>query len=369
MIWFYLILLVAGIFIYKTINEIKNENQTLDSELENYKKEVGIQYKQKAYLWNKQQECAKEFNELANNYLGMKDKAIDYEKKYSKEIYLQNYEQEYKLWSDFAGEENNGDIGKKRRSIKWRKLNHTKKIMKEMKERYAEIKLNKEITENDLEYVRSKSYFTILWNVLKNLALIILVVCIVWAEIQNSPLLFILILVFGVTLIIACVMLDEFDIGIVFILPVIIGIITLGYMVISVVINIGYILSCFIMMYLEFALFIGIVWTFYLYKRELENEKGRIENRIQLAKKKITEWENGSIEEDIEKLSNLIKGIDDAFDSVESDKKDGNYAVAYWDFLFLGTCFLVGMDNGLNSTFVNDCIEQMENLESAEWRS
>ena len=41
MIWFYLILLVVGIFIYRNIKEIKKENQTLDSELENCKKEVG----------------------------------------------------------------------------------------------------------------------------------------------------------------------------------------------------------------------------------------------------------------------------------------------------------------------------------------
>ena len=62
LIWFYLILLVVGIFIYRNINEIKKENQTLDSELENYKKEVGGYYRQNTYLWDEQQRCVKKFN-------------------------------------------------------------------------------------------------------------------------------------------------------------------------------------------------------------------------------------------------------------------------------------------------------------------
>ena len=73
-------------------------------------------------------------------------------------------------------------------------------------------------------------------------------------------------------------------------------------------------------------------------------------------------------EEDIEKLGDLVKYLYAVFDSIELDKNEGNYAVAYWDFLFLGTSFLLGMENGLNSTFVNQCIEQIDKLENIEWR-
>lgn len=370
LIWFYLILLVVGIFIYKSANEIKKENQTLDSELENYKKEVGIQYRQKADLWNEQQGYVKEFNELAKNYLKMKKDAIDYEKMHSKEIYEQNYEKEYNQWKEFAGKKNDGDIGKKRKFIKFvrRKLNHTKKLMKEMSERYSEVKLEKEITENDLKYMHSNAYFTILWDVLKKWALIILIVCVIWVEIQNNPLFFVLLLALVVVLIISCIISDKFDIEIVFILPAILGIVTLGYMIISLVLNIGYICICFIMIYFRFVLFIGLVWGLYLYKENLESEREQIKKRIQLAQKKLIEWERGSIEEDIEKLGDLVKYLYAVFDSIELDKNEGNYAVAYWDFLFLGTSFLLGMENGLNSTFVNQCIEQIDKLENIEWR-
>ena len=192
MIWFYLILLVVGIFIYRSIKEIKKENQTLDSELENCKKEVGIQYRQRAYLWNEQQECADEFNKLANEYLKMKDKAIAYEKVYSKEVHTQHYKDEYDLCSKFLGSESDEIIGKQRKCLILRKLNHTKKLMKEMSERYAEINLKKEMTEKDLEYSHSKNYFTILGEILKKWALVIFIVCIIGAEILNNPLVILL---------------------------------------------------------------------------------------------------------------------------------------------------------------------------------
>ena len=142
----------------------------------------------------------------------------------------------------------------------------------------------------------------------------------------------------------------------------------MGYMIISLVLNIGYICICFIMIYFRFVLFIGLVWGLYLYKENLESEREQIKKRIQLAQKKLIEWERGSIEEDIEKLGDLVKYLYAVFDSIELDKNEGNYAVAYWDFLFLGTSFLLGMENGLNSTFVNQCIEQIDKLENIEWR-
>ena len=121
LIWFYLILLVVGIFIYRSIKEIKKENQTLDSELENYKKEVGFHYRQNTYLWDEQQRFVKEFNKLADKYLEMKKDAINYEKMHSEDIYKQNYEKEYNQWKAFAGEKGGdiGKIGKERKFIKF----------------------------------------------------------------------------------------------------------------------------------------------------------------------------------------------------------------------------------------------------------
>ena len=370
-IWFYLILLVVGIFIYRNIKEIKKENQTLDSELENCKKEVGIQYRQNTYLWDEQQRCVKEFNKLADKYLKMKKDAINYEKMYSKEIYKQNYEEEYKLWNDFAREKG-GDIGKERKSIKFRKLSHTKKIMKEMSERYAGIKLRKEMTEDDLEYFHSKSYFVILKDVLKKCALAIFIVCIIGVEIITNPFVIVLWIAFGVIKFLENALYENFVIsivtGIISIVTKIIGIIALGYTIISLFFNIGSTLIYFCMIYFEFAIFIGAIWALHLYKEEVKSEQERIETRIQLAKKKINEWKQGSIEGYIEKLGELVKYLRETFDSIDADKKENNCAVAYWDFLFLGTSFLLGMENGLNSIFVDQCMEQLDKLGDVDWR-
>ncbi len=374
MIWFYLILLVVGIFIYRNINEIKKENQTLDSELENYKKEVGGYYRQNTYLWDEQQRCVKKFNELADKYLGMKKDAINYEKMHSRDIYKNNYEKEYNQWKAFAGEKG-GDIGKERKFIKFRKLSHTKKLMKEMSERYTEIKLRKEMTENDLEYSHSKSYFAILKDVLKKCALVIFIICIMGVEIITNPLVIVLWIAFGITEFLKNALYENFVIsivtGIISIVTKITGIIALGYTIISLFFNIGSILIYFCMIYFEFAIFIGAIWALHLYKEEVQSEQERIETRIQLAKKKITDWEQGSIEEYIEKLGYLVEYLRDVFVSVEADKKENKEntcVVAYWDFLFLGSSFLLGMENGLSSTFVNQCMEQIDKLEDADWR-
>ena len=374
MIWFYLILLVVGIFIYRNINEIKKENQTLDSELENYKKEVGGYYRQNTYLWDEQQRCVKKFNEVADKYLGMKKDAINYEKMHSRDIYKNNYEKEYNQWKAFAGEKG-GDIGKERKFIKFRKLSHTKKLMKEMSERYTEIKLRKEMTENDLEYSHSKSYFAILKDVLKKCALVIFIICIMGVEIITNPLVIVLWIAFGITEFLKNALYENFVIsivtGIISIVTKITGIIALGYTIISLFFNIGSILIYFCMIYFEFAIFIGAIWALHLYKEEVQSEQERIETRIQLAKKKITDWEQGSIEEYIEKLGYLVEYLRDVFVSVEADKKENKEntcVVAYWDFLFLGSSFLLGMENGLGSTFVNQCMEQIDKLEDADWR-
>ena len=374
MIWFYLILLVVGIFIYRNINEIKKENQTLDSELENYKKEVGGYYRQNTYLWDEQQRCVKKFNELADKYLGMKKDAINYEKMHSRDIYKNNYEKEYNQWKAFAGEKG-GDIGKERKFIKFRKLSHTKKLMKEMSERYTEIKLRKEMTENDLEYSHSKSYFAILKDVLKKCALVIFIICIMGVEIITNPLVIVLWIAFGITEFLKNALYENFVIsivtGIISIVTKITGIIALGYIIISLFFNIGSILIYFCMIYFEFAIFIGAIWALHLYKEEVQSEQERIETRIQLAKKKITDWEQGSIEDYIEKLGYLVEYLRDVFVSVEADKKENKEntcVVAYWDFLFLGSSFLLGMENGLSSTFVNQCMEQIDKLEDADWR-
>jgi hypothetical protein len=367
-------LLVVGIFIYRNINEIKKENQTLDSELENYKKEVGGYYRQNTYLWDEQQRCVKKFNELADKYLGMKKDAINYEKMHSRDIYKNNYEKEYNQWKAFAGEKG-GDIGKERKFIKFRKLSHTKKLMKEMSERYTEIKLRKEMTENDLEYSHSKSYFAILKDVLKKCALVIFIICIMGVEIITNPLVIVLWIAFGITEFLKNALYENFVIsivtGIISIVTKITGIIALGYTIISLFFNIGSILIYFCMIYFEFAIFIGAIWALHLYKEEVQSEQERIETRIQLAKKKITDWEQGSIEEYIEKLGYLVEYLRDVFVSVEADKKENKEntcVVAYWDFLFLGSSFLLGMENGLSSTFVNQCMEQIDKLEDADWR-
>lgn len=290
MIWFYLILLVVGIFIYRNINEIKKENQTLDSELENYKKEVGGYYRQNTYLWDEQQRCVKKFNELADKYLGMKKDAINYEKMHSRDIYKNNYEKEYNQWKAFAGEKG-GDIGKERKFIKFRKLSHTKKLMKEMSERYTEIKLRKEMTENDLEYSHSKSYFAILKDVLKKCALVIFIICIMGVEIITNPLVIVLWIAFGITEFLKNALYENFVIsivtGIISIVTKITGIIALGYTIISLFFNIGSILIYFCMIYFEFAIFIGAIWALHLYKEEVQSEQERIETRIQLAKKRL----------------------------------------------------------------------------------
>lgn len=159
--------------------------------------------------------------------------------------------------------------------------------------------------------------------------------------------------------------------GIISIVTKITGIIALGYTIISLFFNIGSILIYFCMIYFEFAIFIGAIWALHLYKEEVQSEQERIETRIQLAKKKITDWEQGSIEEYIEKLGYLVEYLRDVFVSVEADKKENKEntcVVAYWDFLFLGSSFLLGMENGLSSTFVNQCMEQIDKLEDADWR-
>ena len=280
LIWFYLILLVVGIFIYRSIKEIKKENQTLDSELENYKKEVGLHYRQNTYLWDEQQRFVKEFNKLADKYLEMKKDAINYEKMHSEDIYKQNYEKEYNQWKAFAGEKGGdiGKIGKERKFIKFiRKPSHTKKLMKEMSERYAEIKLRKEMTENDLEYFHSKSYFAILKDVLKKCALVIFIICIIGVEIITNPLVIVLWIAFGITEFLKNTLYENFVIsivtGIISIVTKIIGIIALGYTIVSLFFNIGSILIYFCMIYFEFAIFIGAIWALHLYKEEVQSEQ------------------------------------------------------------------------------------------------
>ena len=373
MIWFYLILLVVGIFIYRNIKEIKKENQTLDSELENCKKEVGIQYRQRAYLWNEQQECADEFNKLANEYLKMKDKAIAYEKTYSKKIHdQQHYKDEYDLCSSFLGEKKESIeiIGKIQKYLILRKLNHTKKLMKEMSGKYAEIKLRKEMTENDLEYSHSKSYFTILKDVLKKWALVILIVCIIGVEILNNPSVILLWIALIATAILAWIIFENSDFGIILMVPVIIGIIALGYTVISLLLNIVNILIYFSMIYFEFAIFSGAIWALHLYKGEVQSEQDRIEKQIKRAKDKIIDWKGGDIEGDIDNLDRLIQIMNDIFVQIKSYKEKNRFVEAYWDFLFLGSCFLVGLRVGLNKDFVNSCYGQISDIQKKrkEWR-
>lgn len=373
MIWFYLILLVVGIFIYRNIKEIKKENQTLDSELENCKKEVGIQYRQRAYLWNEQQEYADEFNKLANEYLKMKDKAIAYEKTYSKKIHdQQHYKDEYDLCSSFLGEKKESIeiIGKIQKYLILRKLNHTKKLMKEMSGKYAEIKLRKEMTENDLEYSHSKSYFTILKDVLKKWALVILIVCIIGVEILNNPSVILLWIALIATAILAWIIFENSDFGIILMVPVIIGIIALGYTVISLLLNIVNILIYFSMIYFEFAIFIGAIWALHLYKGEVQSEQDRIEKQIKRAKDKIIDWKGGDIEGDIDNLDRLIQIMNDIFVQIKSYKEKNRFVEAYWDFLFLGSCFLVGLRVGLNKDFVNSCYGQISDIQKKrkEWR-
>ena len=370
LIWFYLILLVVGIFIYKSANEIKKENQTLDSELENYKKEVGIQYRQKADLWNEQQGYVKEFNELANNYLEMKKDAIDYEKKYSKTIYdpsdehCKHYKDEYDLCSKFLGKESDEIIGKQRKHLILRKLNHTKKLMNEMSQRYAEINLKKEMTEKDLEYLHSKTYFAILWEVLKKCALIIFIVCIIGVEILNNPSVILLWIALIVTAVLAWLVFENFDFGIILIVPVIIALIALGYTVITLLFNVISILTYFCMIYFKFAIFIGVILALHLYKKEVKSEQGKIEKQIERAKVKLNEWKKEDIEGDIDNLDRLIQNIKEIFRQIERNKKNNKIVIAYWDFLFLGSCFLVGKRSSLDKDFVNSCDDQIQEIQS-----
>lgn len=369
MIWFYLILLVVGIFIYRSIKEIKKENQTLDSELENCKKEVGIQYRQRAYLWNEQQECADEFNKLANEYLKMKDKAIAYEKVYSKEVHTQHYKDEYDLCSKFLGSESDEIIGKQRKCLILRKLNHTKKLMKEMSERYAEINLKKEMTEKDLEYSHSKNYFTILGEILKKWALVIFIVCIIGAEILNNPLVILLWIALIVSAVLAWIIIENFDFEIILVVPAIIGIIALGYTVISLLLNIENILIYFSMIYFEFAIFIGVIWALHLYKGEVQSEQERIRKQIKRANEKINDWKRGDIEGDIDKLDRLIQHMNIIFGQIERNKENNKAVEAYWDFLFLGSCFLVGLRNSLDREFIDSCYGQIVDIQKKrkEW--
>ena len=370
MIWFYLILLVVGIFIDRSIKEMKKENQTLDSELENCKKEVGIQYRQRAYLWNEQQECADEFNKLANEYLKMKDKAIAYEKIYSKKVHNhKHYKDEYDLCSKFLGSESDEIIGKQRKCLILRKLNHTKKLMKEMSERYAEINLKKEMTEKDLEYSHSKNYFTILGEILKKWALVIFIVCIIGAEILNNPLVILLWIALIVSAVLTWIIIEKFDFEIILIVPVIIGIIALGYTVISLLLNIGNILIYFSMIYFEFAIFIGAIWALHLYKGEVQSEQERIKKQIKRASEKINDWKRGDIEGDIDKLDRLIYHMNSIFKQIERNKENNKAVEAYWDFLFLGSCFLVGLRNSLDKEFINSCYGQIDNIQKKrkEW--
>ena len=369
MIWFYLILLVVGIFIYRSIKEIKKENQTLDSELENCKKEVGIQYRQRAYLWNEQQECADEFNKLANEYLKMKDKAIAYEKVYSKEVHTQHYKDEYDVCSKFLGSESDEIIGKQRKCLILRKLNHTKKLMKEMSERYAEINLKKEMTEKDLEYSHSKNYFTILGEILKKWALVIFIVCIIGAEILNNPLVILLWIALIVSAVLAWIIIENFDFEIILVVPAIIGIIALGYTVISLLLNIENILIYFSMIYFEFAIFIGVIWALHLYKGEVQSEQERIRKQIKRANEKINDWKRGDIEGDIDKLDRLIQHMNIIFGQIERNKENNKAVEAYWDFLFLGSCFLVGLRNSLDREFIDSCYGQIVDIQKKrkEW--
>lgn len=372
MIWFYLILLVVGIFIYRSIKEIKKENQTLDSELENCKKEVGIQYRQRAYLWNEQQECVKKFNKLADTYLEMKDKAIAYEKRYSKTIHDQkHYKDEYDLCKSFLGDEKESIeiIGKIQKHLMLRKLNHTKRLMKEMSGKYAEIKLRKEMTENDLEYSHSKSYKTILKDVLKKCALVIFLICIVGAEIISNPWIIVLWIALGITAPLTTVLYEKFNFGIISTVPAIIGIIALGYTVISLLFNVGNILIYFCMIYFEFAIFIGAIWALHLYKGEVQCEQERIKKQIKRANVKINDWKSGDIEGDIDNLDRLIQNMNIIFGQIERNKEKNKTVEAYWDFLFLGSCFLIGLRNSLNQEFIKSCYGQIDNIQKKrkEW--
>ena len=330
---------------------------------------MGIQYRQRAYLWNEQQECADEFNKLANEYLKMKDKAIAYEKVYSKEVHTQHYKDEYDLCSKFLGSESDEIIGKQRKCLILRKLNHTKKLMKEMSERYAEINLKKEMTEKDLEYSHSKNYFTILGEILKKWALVIFIVCIIGAEILNNPLVILLWIALIVSAVLAWIIIENFDFEIILVVPAIIGIIALGYTVISLLLNIENILIYFSMIYFEFAIFIGVIWALHLYKGEVQSEQERIRKQIKRANEKINDWKRGDIEGDIDKLDRLIQHMNIIFGQIERNKENNKTVEAYWDFLFLGSCFLVGLRNSLDREFIDSCYGQIVDIQKKrkEW--
>ena len=123
------------------------------------------------------------------------------------------------------------------------------------------------------------------------------------------------------------------------------------------------------MIYFEFAIFIGVIWALHLYKGEVQSEQERIRKQIKRANEKINDWKRGDIEGDIDKLDRLIQHMNIIFGQIERNKENNKAVEAYWDFLFLGSCFLVGLRNSLDREFIDSCYGKIVDIQKKrkEW--
>lgn len=372
-----IVFLIHIISMYIECRKIKIDNVELNMNLQELRKIREEQYKNNIDIYKGFRKYVDKFNELARDYLQLKNNILNLEKKYYKEIFSDQYcyKKEYEIYKSYK---------KNDRKIRLPKKKHPyiKSLYKKFNKEFSESILKDESIDLEFFYKKSDGYAIILQDTLKKCAWIIGMVVSVYVVLKNDPRLLILFLILLTVFVISFIIEDQLNVEGIFIIPIILSIIFAGHFMIVLVINIRQVLLCFLIFYGATGIGVAFCWAFQIYDKQLKEEHIRIERCIKNVKNKINEWNNTDQESDLESLANFVNGINDSLDEIKdiininckkkNAKEIRKYVETYWDCLFLGECFYGTLNSEnctLNTVSIKNDLEIMNKLANAEWRN
>lgn len=374
--------------IYKKGNTLKQENSEYVSNLQELQEKRKKQYEKGRDIQCRLGKAVEDFNTQSDRLFNLRSAVCKFEKEHYKDIIQdKNYEKKLGLYKVICENGVSKENKSKRRFKSRRKQYLAKNVNKCLKKQRKKSVFIPENIEQDFIYKESESRGEIMFDTLMRWTAIIFGGCAVIITLVSNPLILLFILVFIIACGICWALDEAFSLDIAIILPIIAGVLTIGSFIITLVANLGLILSGFAVVYFSAGLWGIIYYSFFLYNKSVLKERNRIKLRIKNAETKINEWEKGDRCSDVQELEYLVEVIQENLDGVnlsfskyeQTTTKDSNSVTedssmeemveGYWDWLVLGNGFLNGLngsDNGLNMEFVKKFYKDLAKFATEE---
>lgn len=373
--------------LYKKGNLLKQENMKWNDELEKLKNERKKQYGANRTVIDDLNLNKIEFDELAKKYLTLKDAVLKFEKNYHREIQKKqwHYDQEYNFYKKIRKWRNEQDKRKgilKRLPVPREKY-PARDIIKALNCGLPKSMVKVENVDQEFAYEKARSLALIVLETLGKWAVVLAIVCAVFVVLAGNPQILLMLLVFLISFALCFWIGDKLGIDQLLVIPIIVGIVTIGYFIVALFMSLGAIVYSFVVVYFTFGIAGGLCHGFWRYNEELKLEGEKIQGLQVVAHRAINEWNNIDLESDLDSLEPVIDNIEgnlnfiakimnQVTDSKRKSEIDLKKCIeAYWDYVFFGNVFIKGLNgnNGeLNVDFAKVCSEKIRELNEADWR-